>query len=298
MTASERQRRRKTRHSDPAPFLLIVAGALFGMLALILIVGVTYVAAIAEKVPPLDKLTPITQGQASQVYYDDGSEIGLLKSTILRQPVSGSQIPAYLREATVSIEDQRFYQHGAIDYLSLARAALTDLTAGQTLQGGSTITMQLVRNLYLADDKSFSYKIKEAVIAERLEQSHSKAWILNSYLNTVPYATVASGPLAGQTAGACRRPPGPSSTIPPATTTWCSRRCWPACRRRPATTTPSSTRRRRRRGATRCWRRWRSSATSAPRRRRPPSARRSGRARADTSAAAATTTSSSMSASS
>jgi penicillin-binding protein 1A len=200
MTASERQRRRKTRHSDPAPFLLIVAGALFGMLALILIVGVTYVAAIAEKVPPLDKLTPITQGQASQVYYDDGSEIGLLKSTILRQPVSGSQIPAYLREATVSIEDQRFYQHGAIDYLSLARAALTDLTAGQTLQGGSTITMQLVRNLYLADDKSFSYKIKEAVIAERLEQSHSKAWILNSYLNTVPYATVASGPLAGQTA--------------------------------------------------------------------------------------------------
>src|ERR1019366_6476947 len=139
MTASERQRRRKTRHSDPAPFLLIVAGALFGMLALILIVGVTYVAAIAEKVPPLDKLTPITQGQASQVYYDDGSEIGLLKSTILRQPVSGSQIPAYLREATVSIEDQRFYQHGAIDYLSLARAARIDdhdAARPQPLPGG------------------------------------------------------------------------------------------------------------------------------------------------------------------
>jgi penicillin-binding protein 1A len=196
MTARERQRRRRTRHNGSGRFALIAIGAVFGMIAVIVLAGVIVVAAIAQKVPPLDKLVPITQGQASSVYYSDGAELGLIKSTILRQAISSSQMPRYLREATVAIEDQRFYQHGAIDYLALARAALTDLTAGQTLQGGSTITMQLVRNLYLPDDRSFSFKVKEAVIAQRLEQAHSKQWILTAYLNTVPYGTDAQGQTA------------------------------------------------------------------------------------------------------
>jgi len=196
MTTRERQRRRRTRHNRSGHFALIAVGAVFGMIAVVLLAGVIVVAAIAQKVPPLDKLVPITQGQASSVYYADGSQIGLIKSTILRQSISGSQMPRYLREATVAIEDQRFYQHGAVDYLALARAALTDLTAGQTLQGGSTITMQLVRNLYLPDDRSFSFKVKEAVIAQRLEQAHSKSWILTAYLNTVPYGTDAEGQTA------------------------------------------------------------------------------------------------------
>jgi penicillin-binding protein 1A len=196
MTSRERQRRRRTRHKGSGNFILIAVGAVFGMIAVIVLAGVIVVAAIASKVPPLDKLVPITAGQASTVYYADGSEIGLIKSTILRQPISSLQMPEYLREATVAIEDQRFYQHGAIDYLALARAALTDLTAGQTLQGGSTITMQLVRNLYLPDDQTFAFKVKEAVIAQRLEQAHSKAWILTAYLNTVPYGTDAQGQTA------------------------------------------------------------------------------------------------------
>ena len=196
MTSRERQRRRRTRHKRSGNFVLIAAGAVFGMIAVILLAGVIVVAAIASKVPPLDKLPPITAGQASTVYYADGSEIGLIKSTILRQPIASLQMPEYVREATVAIEDQRFYQHGAIDYLALARAALTDLTAGQALQGGSTITMQLVRNLYLPDDRTFAFKVKEAVIAQRLEQAHSKAWILTAYLNSVPYGTDAQGQTA------------------------------------------------------------------------------------------------------
>jgi len=196
MNARERQRRRRLRHGGSAHFVLIVIGAIFGMITVVALAGVIVVAAIAQKVPPLDKLAPITAGQASTVYYADGSQIGLIKSTILRQPISSRLMPRYLREATVAIEDQRFYQHGAVDYLALARAALTDLTAGQTLQGGSTITMQLVRNLYLPDDHSFAFKVKEAVIAQRLEQAHSKSWILTSYLNTVPYGTDAQGQTA------------------------------------------------------------------------------------------------------
>src|ERR1700690_337912 len=132
MNPRERQRRRRLRHSGSAHFVLIVIGAIFGMITVVALAGVIVVAAIAQRVPPLDKLTAITQGQASAVYYADGSQIGLIKSTILRQPISSSLMPRYVREATVAIEDQRFYQHGAVDYLALARAPLTALTAGQT----------------------------------------------------------------------------------------------------------------------------------------------------------------------
>ena len=172
--------------------MLVVGGGLFGVVALILIISVVYVAAIAQTIPPISKLVANTAGDASFVYYKTGSQIGLIKSTILREPLGANDIPVYLREATVSIEDQRFYQHGAIDPLSLVRAAITDVTSGRTLQGGSTITMQLVKNLYLdtTGARSFRLKIEEAVLAQRLEAHHTKNWILDSYLNTVPYGTV------------------------------------------------------------------------------------------------------------
>ena len=190
MTASERQRRRKARRKDPARVILITGGALFGAIALMILAGVAVVAAIAQQVPPLAQLRPIIKGEASTVYYSDGSVAGLIPSTVLRTPIAYAEIPRYVRQGTIAIEDQRFWSTGAIDPLSLARAAITDLTSGKTLQGGSTITMQLVRNLYLADDRTFKFKIKEAVIAERLEEAHSKKWILTSYLNNVPYGTV------------------------------------------------------------------------------------------------------------
>src|ERR1700722_2932177 len=93
MTARERQRRRKTRRKDPARLVLILGGALFGAIAVILVAGVVVVAAIAQKVPPIDKLVPNTNGEASIVYAADGSQIGLIKSTIRRQPVAPSQMP-------------------------------------------------------------------------------------------------------------------------------------------------------------------------------------------------------------
>ncbi len=178
------------RRKDPARAILIVGGACLAALVVIAVIGVAVVAAIAAKVPPIKDLQPMNNGTASVVYYEDGSVAGLIKSTVLRQPVASTQMPHYLKEATVAIEDQRFWTTGAIDPLSLLRAAITDLTAGKALQGGSTLTMQLVRNLYLPDNKSFTFKVKEAVIAERLEQAHSKLWILKTYLNTVPYGTV------------------------------------------------------------------------------------------------------------
>ena len=104
--------------------------------------------------------------------------------------------PADLRNATVAIEDQRFYKHKGIDLTGLFRSAVKDLTSGQALQGGSTLEMQLVRNLYLGNDnRTVHQKIVEAKLAEEYAEHHSRKEILTNYLNSVPYGT-----LGGQTA--------------------------------------------------------------------------------------------------
>jgi penicillin-binding protein 1A len=196
MSVRERQRRRRRRSSDPARLVLVFVGALFGLIIVAIGVGVAYVAHVASQVPPLSQLHPVINGASSVVYAADGSRLGLVGSDTLRSPIAGAEIPPLMKEATVAIEDQRFYKHGGVDLEAIIRAGLTDLTSGHTLQGGSTITMQLVRNLYIPKSAhNLNYKIKEAVLAERLEKAHKKDWILNDYLNTVPYGTV-----GGQTA--------------------------------------------------------------------------------------------------
>ena len=95
-----------------------------------------------------------------------------------------------MQAATVAIEDERFYRHGGVDYEGIARAAFKNLEAGKAVEGGSTITQQLVRNLYVGRERTLQRKIREARLAEELEDRHSKRWILESYLNSVPYGTV------------------------------------------------------------------------------------------------------------
>ena len=172
MTARERQRRRRKRGKDPARFVLFIGGAFVGVVVIGVIAVIAVVAAIAAKVPPLSDLKVTTYGQASTVYDAEGHVLGLIKGTIVRQPIASDHMPNWLRQGTVAIEDHGFYQHGAVDYVSLVRAAFTDLASGRDLQGGSTITMQLVRNLYPAvgDAKTFTRKIKEAIVAERFER--------------------------------------------------------------------------------------------------------------------------------
>jgi penicillin-binding protein 1A len=91
----------------------------------------------------------------------------------------------------VAIEDERFYQHDGVDLNAIVRAGIKNLESGDTVQGGSTITQQLVRALYIKDPKrNFARKIREAKLASELEDEHSKRWILHNYLNDVPYGTV------------------------------------------------------------------------------------------------------------
>jgi len=170
------------------------------VLAAALIVGtiaaVAYVLNVASSAPAIDKLHPVLGGGSSQVFAADGTRLGFIQSDELRSPVSFSEIPADLRNATVAIEDQRFYKHNGVDLTGIFRSAIKDITHGATLQGGSTITMQLVRNLYLGNNlHTFRQKIIEAKLAIEYEKHHSKRSILTSYLNGVPYGTV-----GGQTA--------------------------------------------------------------------------------------------------
>jgi penicillin-binding protein 1A len=141
----------------------------------------------------LNSLRPVEIGQNSFVYAKDGSVLGSIPAERNREPVTTSQMSKWLPKATVAIEDRRYWQHGAVDYVGIARAAWKDVTAGKVLQGGSTITQQLVRNLYTGQERTFNRKVKEACLSIKLAQKKSKPWILNEYLNTVYYGNHAYG---------------------------------------------------------------------------------------------------------
>src|SRR5204862_3869144 len=101
--------------------------------------------------------------------------------------------PAHLREAVIVIEGKGFYHHGAINFFSIVRAAWNDLVQKTSLQGGSTITQQYVKNVYTGSQRTLARKIKEAMIAVKLEKKYSKNQILQKYLNTIYFGHGAYG---------------------------------------------------------------------------------------------------------
>jgi penicillin-binding protein 1A len=150
-----------------------------------------WVLSVAAEAPPIDELKPINNGASSQVFAADGTRLGFIQSDENRTPIGLEKIPKQMQHATVAIEDERFYEHSGVDINAIARAAIKDVEAGKAVQGGSTITQQLVRNLYISDpERDLERKIREAKLAEELEQKHSKAWILEHYLNTASYGTI------------------------------------------------------------------------------------------------------------
>ena len=166
--------------------LLLVTAAMIGALSL-----VGYIVAIAATGKSIDELKPIDKGESSAVYAADGSLLGFVQSDVVRQERPWSDLPTDLRQATVAIEDERYYEHGGVDPEGIVRAAVKNVTSGSTVQGGSTITQQLVRALYIQDpQQDIKRKIREAKLAQELETKHSKRWILQQYLNDVPYGTV------------------------------------------------------------------------------------------------------------
>ncbi len=195
MATRVRRRRRKPHH----PIWHKVAIPLGILAALVLISGgiaAAWAINVYNSAPELSSLKPVEKGRSSAIYAADGSLIGFIRSENVRQPLPAKGLPQRLRDATVAIEDKNFFEHGALDYEGIARAAWKDIQAGAAVQGASTITQQLVRNLYIQNpENTIERKLKEASLAVEFEDKHDKGWILNEYLNTAPYGTV-----EGQTA--------------------------------------------------------------------------------------------------
>jgi penicillin-binding protein 1A len=171
--------------------MLFVAAGVLGVFAAIAIGVASWVLDVAAKAPPLSDCRPIERGGNSILFAGDGSRLGYIASDEARTPVSIARVPEDLKYATVAIEDERFFEHDGIDYEGGIRALIENIEAGKVVQGGSTITMQLMRNLCISDpQRNLERKIQEAQLALDYEKKFSKQDILGKYLNTASYGTI------------------------------------------------------------------------------------------------------------
>jgi penicillin-binding protein 1A len=190
MTQRSRRRHRR-RSTGKSSKILLGIGVVAAMIAIpVLGIGI-WALDVAAEAPPIDELKPIDKGENSEIFAADGTRLGFIRSDESRTPIPLADVPQTMQDATVAIEDDRFYEHSGVDFQAILRAAVENFEAGKTVQGGSTITQQLVRNLYIADpERDLERKIVEAKLAEELEDEHSKQWILEQYLNTASYGTL------------------------------------------------------------------------------------------------------------
>jgi len=200
---TQRDRRRHRRRGGAAGKLLLVGGGVLALVAIGAVAVASWVLDVAADAPSLGACKRVDRGGNTTLYAADGSRLGFVSSDEARAPISIDRVPKSLRHATVAIEDQRFYEHGGVDPEGIARAALKNLEAGKPVEGGSTITQQLVRQLCIAHPaRTLERKIVEAKLAIEYADRHSKREILSQYLNTASYGTVEGSTAVGVGAAA------------------------------------------------------------------------------------------------
>src|SRR5262247_1237183 len=132
--------------------------------------------------PQVNSLEDYRPSLVTEVYADDGQVIGSF-ALERRIVVTWDQVPQLLKDAVVSVEDQNFYEHWGIDLYGIARAGVKNLMAGRVVEGGSTLTQQLSKNLFLTPEQSFRRKIQEAMLSIQIERYYTKQQILTLYCN-------------------------------------------------------------------------------------------------------------------
>jgi penicillin-binding protein 1A len=163
-------------------------GFLVGLIALIVAVAVAM-----GSLPSYDELVRRNDlGQMIRVHAADGSVLVSMGPSF-GEWLSKDEIPPIMKEAMVAVEDKRFHRHPGVDPIGMARAVSVRVTKGRWTQGASTITQQLARNIFLTNNRTFSRKIREAILALALERRFSKDQILELYLNRVYFGGGAYG---------------------------------------------------------------------------------------------------------
>ena len=158
----------------------------------LMIMGASVLYGFSSLFAPPNMDETLIPDAASQFYDINGNVIYTTLSEERRIPVNIDKIPKHVQRAFIAIEDNRFYEHGGIDYRGTARALVSTLS-GREVQGGSTITQQLAKNAFLTQERSIIRKIKEAFIAKELEHKYTKDEILSMYLNRIYFGQGAYG---------------------------------------------------------------------------------------------------------
>ncbi|MEJ0063159.1 MAG: transglycosylase domain-containing protein [Alphaproteobacteria bacterium] len=154
-------------------------GTIWGFVALSALLGW-----YAYDLPDIRAIEGHTRRPAIAILAADGSQLARY-GDYFADRIAVAEMPQHLIQAVMSIEDRRFYQHGGIDVLGLLRAFYSNMRAGHVVQGGSTITQQLAKNLFLTPDRTFRRKVQEMMLAFWLESQYGKDQILGAYLNRV-----------------------------------------------------------------------------------------------------------------
>ena len=168
----------------------VKAGMVLALLALGALITAVYVA--RAQLPSFESLKSSPNGQMIRVHAADGSVLVALGPSY-GEWLSYDRIPTVMRDATIAVEDRRFNSHLGVDPIGIARSTMVRLERGRWVQGGSTITQQLARNIFLNNQKKFGRKFREWILALALERKFDKDQILELYLNKVYYGGGAYG---------------------------------------------------------------------------------------------------------
>ncbi len=186
--------RRKTRKKQNKRRFYIVLLSLITLFLIFILSGVVYAFTIIKQLPPLEQFGSRKVSQSTKIYDRTGEILlyemfGEEKRTI----IPFNEIPEEIKEATLATEDANFYHQPAFDWKGILRALIINIREGEFAQGGSTITQQLVKNVFLTNEKTIERKVKELILAIELESKYSKDEIFSSYINQIPYGSNAYG---------------------------------------------------------------------------------------------------------
>ena len=187
-----RKRKRVERKQRRRRAAVLAVVAVFGLLFVVGGAAITGVATFGASCD-LNSLQQVEIGSNTFIYAADNSRLGVIPAERNRQPVPLGEISPWMPKATVAIEDRRFFEHNGVDAEGIARALWKNVSAGEVVEGGSTITQQLVRNLYIGRERTVERKLKEACLAIKLDNAWAKNRILATYMNQVYYGNLAYG---------------------------------------------------------------------------------------------------------